>query len=100
MKYFFFIKIYAEFLLTLLQLFTSLYNMTENTQEKVQFVADMTVGDAMKLHEDAALVFSSYHLGGCSHCAINSMETIEQVCQGYGVPVDQILESLNNLLEN
>ena len=86
--------------MTLLNIFSSLRFMTENTQEKINFVAGMTVGNAMKLHEDAALVFSSYHLGGCSHCAINSMETIEQVCQGYGVPVDQLLDSLNNLLEN
>lgn len=74
--------------------------MSENTQQRTLFTADMTVGEAMQLHEDAALVFSSYHLGGCSHCAINNMETIEQVCSGYGVPVDQILESLNNLFEN
>ncbi len=63
------------------------------------FTPEMTVGDAMQLHPDAGLVFSSYHLGGCSHCSINEIETIEQVCGGYGVPVDQLLDSLNNLLE-
>ncbi|EMY03248.1 hybrid cluster protein-associated redox disulfide domain protein, partial [Leptospira interrogans str. 2002000626] len=46
------------------------------------------------------LVFSSYHLGGCSHCSINELETIEQVCMGYGVEVDVLVESLNNLLED
>lgn len=60
----------------------------------------MTVGEAMQLHPEAGLVFSSYHLGGCSHCSINEIETIEQVCQGYGVEVDILLESLNNLLED
>jgi len=69
------------------------------TQEK-KFRPGMTVGEAMELHPEAALVFSSYHLGGCSHCSINEMETIEQVCMGYGVPVDQLLDSLNNLLED
>lgn len=57
----------------------------------------MTVGDAMQVHPEAGLVFSSYHLGGCSHCSINEIETIEQVCQGYGVEVDVLLDSLNNL---
>ena len=71
---------------------------TVNTETK--FRPDMTVGDAMKLHPEAALVFSSYHLGGCSHCSINEMETIEQVCMGYGVPIDQLIDSLNNLLED
>ena len=67
---------------------------------QASFSGDMTVGEAMQLHSDAALVFSSYHLGGCSHCSINEMETIEQVCMGYGVPVDQLLDSLNNLLNS
>jgi hybrid cluster-associated redox disulfide protein len=57
----------------------------------------MTVGEAMKVNSDVALVFSSFHLGGCSHCSINDMETIEQVCQGYGVPVEDLIQSLNNL---
>ncbi|MBL8020200.1 MAG: disulfide oxidoreductase [Spirochaetia bacterium] len=66
---------------------------------KQRFTGNMTVGEAMQLHSEAGLVFSSYHLGGCSHCSINELETIEQVCGGYGVPVDQLLESLNNLLD-
>lgn len=69
--------------------------MTETV--KPRFYKEMTVGEAMTLHPEAGLVFSSYHLGGCSHCSINEMETIEQVCMGYGVEVDVLLESLNNL---
>lgn len=69
--------------------------MTEAT--KSRFYKEMTVGDAIALHTEAGLVFSSYHLGGCSHCSINEVETIEQVCMGYGVEVDTLLDSLNNL---
>ncbi len=65
-----------------------------------EFTLDMTVGEAMKLHPKAQFVFASYHLGGCSHCAISEHETIEQVCYGYGIPPDDLLESLNNLLED
>lgn len=71
--------------------------MTESV--KPSFFREMPVGDAMKIHPDAALVFSSYHLGGCSHCSINEVETIEQVCQGYGVDPEVLVDSLNNLLE-
>ena len=73
---------------------------TTKTEEKAKFYPGMSVGDAMTLHPEAGLVFSSYHLGGCSHCAINELETIEQVCSGYGVPVEQLIESLNNLLDD
>jgi len=72
--------------------------MSESVKPK--FYKEMTVGEAMKTHPDAALVFSSYHLGGCSHCSVNEIETIEQVCQGYGVEVEILLDSLNNLLED
>jgi hybrid cluster-associated redox disulfide protein len=67
---------------------------------KARFVKEMTVGDAMQLHPEAGLVFSSYHLGGCSHCSVNEFETIEQVCNGYGVEVDMLIDSLNNLLDD
>jgi hybrid cluster-associated redox disulfide protein len=63
------------------------------------FIKEMTVGEAIATHPEAGLVFSSYHLGGCSHCSINEVETIEEVCQGYGVDVEDILSSLNSLLE-
>ena len=74
--------------------------MSEATKQTEKFHGGMTVNEAMQIHSDVALVFSSYHLGGCSHCSINEVETIEQVCMGYGVPLDQLLDSLNNLLEN
>lgn len=63
------------------------------------FIKEMTVGEAMQMHPEAPMVFASYHLNGCSHCAVNEYETIEQVCEGYGVEVDLIIDSLNTLLE-
>lgn len=71
--------------------------MSEN--ETAAFHKDMTVGEAMGTHPNARWVFASYHLGGCSHCAISNEETIEQVAEGYGVPLDKLIEDLNALLE-
>ena len=62
------------------------------------FKADMTVHAAMELHPRARQVFAGFHLGGCSHCTISEFETVGQVCEGYGVPVDQLLETLNGLM--
>jgi len=69
------------------------------TEESSPFCLDMKVGEAMKKHPKAQFVFASYHLGGCSHCAISEHETIEQVCYGYGIPPDDLLSSLNSLFE-
>lgn len=71
-----------------------------NTMNTKRFTPDMTVGQALQLHPEAGLVFASYHLGGCSHCSINEYETLQQVCMGYGIPLDQLLDSLNNLFDD
>ena len=63
----------------------------------MNFIKEMTIDEALKLHPEVGLVLSSYHLGGCKSCSINEMETIEQVCAGYGIEVDVLLDSLNSL---
>lgn len=67
--------------------------------KELRFSADMTVGQAMSTHPNARWVFASYHLGGCSHCAISEEETVAQVAEGYGVPLDKLIEDLNSLFE-
>jgi hybrid cluster-associated redox disulfide protein len=68
--------------------------------ETTVFTKDMTVAEALALHPRAREVFAGYHLGGCSHCSISEYETVAQICEGYGVPVESILESLNGLKIN
>lgn len=58
----------------------------------------MTVNEALLLHDEAGLVLASFHLGGCAHCGINEIETLEQICMGYGVPLHELLDALNSLL--
>jgi len=63
-----------------------------------EFTPNMTVNEVLQAHPEAGLVLASYHLGGCSHCGINQVETLEQVCNAYGIPLEAILSSLNDLL--
>ncbi len=67
-------------------------------QEK-HFLPEMTVAEAMTVHPRVAEVFAAFHLGGCAHCGISQVETIEQVCMAYGVDVDVLLEVLEGLIE-
>lgn len=64
---------------------------------KARFTPDMSVRQAMSTHPNVRWVFASYNLGGCSHCAISEEETVAQVAEGYGVPLDRLLEDLNSL---
>lgn len=63
------------------------------------FVPDMTIGEAMAVHPRVREVFAAFHLGGCAHCAINQLETLEQVCAGYGVDLNLLLEVLEGLMK-
>ena len=62
------------------------------------FDIDMTVGAAMAMHPRVADVFAAFHLGGCASCGISGIETIGQVCLGYGVDVDVLLDVLEGLM--
>lgn len=77
----------------------TLNNDAAQAQPAGPFNADMTVGEAMQLHPRAREVFAGFHLGGCAHCAISEFETIRQICEGYGVPVDMLVGSLNSLAQ-
>lgn len=63
------------------------------------FEKDMTVEQAFKTHAGARRVFARFHLGGCAHCAISETETLEQVSEGYGIPLAMIMADLEKLFE-
>jgi hybrid cluster-associated redox disulfide protein len=73
--------------------------MSETIEKKSKFEADMTVRQIIEMHPEAGLVLTGYHLGGCSHCGVNQFETLQQVCNAYGIPIDAVLSSLNDLLD-
>jgi hybrid cluster-associated redox disulfide protein len=62
-----------------------------------RFNKDMTVENAFKTHAGARRVFAKFHLGGCSNCAISETETIEQVSEGYGIPLPMLMSELEAL---
>ncbi len=64
------------------------------------FSKDMTVEGAFKTHAGARRVFARFHLGGCSHCAISETETIEQVSEGYGIPLAMLMSELEALFSS
>jgi hypothetical protein len=63
------------------------------------FNKDLTVEQAFKVHAGARRVFARFHLGGCSNCAISETETVEQVSEGYGIPLGLLLNDLEKLFE-
>jgi len=63
------------------------------------FTLDMTIAQALEVNPKVAEVFAAFHLGGCAHCHINRVETLDQVCSGYGIDPVQLLEVLEGVME-
>lgn len=64
------------------------------------FRPETTVREAQLLHGQAVEVLAGFHLGGCSHCAVEPDETLAQVCAAHGVDEELLLVNLNALLAN
>ena len=62
------------------------------------FESGTIVADALAMHPKVRWVFAAYHLGGCNACTLASEETLEQVAEGYRIPLDGLLRDLNSLL--
>ena len=82
---------------------TSQETVSEHLKERgvrarKHFDPDMTVIEAMRVHDKVAEVFAAFHLGGCSSCGISEIETVGQVCMAYGVDIDMLLDVLEELM--
>ncbi len=72
----------------------------DGVRARKHFDPNMTVQEAMSVHPQVAEVFAAFHLGGCSSCGISEIETVAQVCMGYGVDVDMLLDVLEGLVDD
>ncbi|MBN2309690.1 MAG: disulfide oxidoreductase [Candidatus Hydrogenedentes bacterium] len=68
----------------------------ENKQ--ATFSVDMSIHEAMAVHPRVREVFAAFHLGGCAHCSVGAFETIGQVCEGYGIDSNLLLQVLEDLV--
>ena len=64
---------------------------------ELKFEPSMTIAEALQIHPRVAEVLSSFHLGGCSHCAVSDVDTIEGACQTYGIDQAALMTALNSL---
>ncbi len=65
---------------------------------ELAFTPDMTIAEALNVHPRVKDVLASFHLGGCSHCAVSDVDTIEGACQSYGIDQKALMQALNQLI--
>jgi hybrid cluster-associated redox disulfide protein len=68
-------------------------------QGATAFTAEMTVREALMVHPQAEQVLASFHLGGCSHCAVEPNDQLTDACQEHGVDLQALVGTLNLLTQ-
>jgi hybrid cluster-associated redox disulfide protein len=68
-------------------------------QGAATFTPEMTVREVLLTHPQAEQVLASFHLGGCSHCAVEPGERLVDACQEHGVDVQALVGNLNLLTQ-
>ena len=67
-------------------------------QQGASFSPEMTVREVLMTHPQAEQVLASFHLGGCSHCAVEPGERLVDACQEHGVDLQTLVGNLNLLM--
>ena len=67
---------------------------------ELAFAPEMTIKEAMGVHPAVSDVLASFHLGGCSTCAVSDVDTIQGACQTYGISQTELMAALNRLIES
>ena len=67
--------------------------MSDNDQKTLS--PDMTMADAIARNPNLPMILMRFHIGGCSLCGFEPEDTIAQVAEDNGVPLDRLLEAMN-----
>ncbi len=68
-------------------------------QGTTAFTPDMTVREVLMVHPQAEQVLASFHLGGCSHCAVEPGDRLTDACEEHGVDLQALVGNLNLLTQ-
>ncbi len=71
--------------------------MTENTQPRNGFTPETKMAEAMAQDPNLPVVLMQFHIGGCTMCGFEEDDTIRQVSEDNGVPLDRLLDALNGV---
>lgn len=62
------------------------------------FTPEMTLREVLMIHPQAEQVLAGFHLGGCSHCAVEPDETLAQAAAEHGIDLPTLMQNLNMLI--
>jgi hypothetical protein len=66
----------------------------DSKSDKPTITATTRMGDAIRLDPDLPMVLMRFHIGGCSMCGFEQDDTVEDVAEANGVPLEDLLAAL------
>ena len=60
-----------------------------------RFTGETKMADAIARDPNLPVVLMRFHIGGCSLCGFEPDDTIAQVAEDNGVPLERLLQALN-----
>ncbi|MBX2998008.1 MAG: hypothetical protein KF893_05810 [Caldilineaceae bacterium] len=79
------------------QQLATLHGEVARLSGKAAFSPNMTMREIYALHPQAEEVLARFHIGGCSSCAADLDDRLDQLCRASGLDVEHVVGSLNGL---
>lgn len=65
----------------------------------LEFTPDMTMREVVMAHPQAEQILAGFHLGGCSHCAVEPGDRLADACREHGLDLQMVVGNLNLLTQ-
>ena len=70
--------------------------MTQQTRNDAAFTPQSKMAEVLEKRPHLrGTLMMEFHIGGCSHCGFDASDTVAQVAEDNGVPVDRLLAAIN-----
>jgi len=69
--------------------------MSSNPPPDPRITADTVMADAIRANPNLPVILMRFHIGGCSLCGFEPEDSVAQVAEDNGVPLERLLQALN-----
>lgn len=63
--------------------------------QRAPITAMTTMADAIRQDPNLPMILMRFHIGGCSMCGFEATDTVAEVAELNGVPLDELVAALN-----
>ncbi len=69
--------------------------MSDDPSQRARLTPETRMSEAMRQDPNMPVILMRFHIGGCSLCGFEENDTIAQVAEDNGVPIEALLAAMN-----